>query len=326
MATFVRTQSIDHAIGSAGRLELQLAAADVRLRAVDGGEARVRATFEIRTSTDEEADRIFDAVRLRVERSGGSLGVSERGGRGGLASAIGRLLGGDQAELSVEVEMPAAAELRLATVSGDIQATGLRGEQRYNTVSGDLYLTDLGGSLRINTVSGDATLRADAPISVRAEAVSGDLNVAAPEIRELRATSVSGDIDVEGELRGGGEFRAETISGDLSVGLLGSAVFHVRGLSTDISSDVDHRIEGRLDRRRVVIGSGGSDFLFSSMSGDLLIRRPRRVERAAQATAQPADPSAPSPTQQLAVLQALERGEIDVDEAARRLAGGKTGA
>jgi hypothetical protein len=37
--------------------------------------------------------------------------------------------------------------------------------------------------------------------------------------------------------------------------------------------------------------------------------------------------AAPSldPETQLAVLQALERGEIDVDEAARRLAGGDTG-
>ena len=68
------------------------------------------------------------------------------------------------------------------------------------------------------------------------------------------------------------------MSGDLSIGLIGSAVFEVRGLSTDISSNIDHRVEGRLDRRRVVIGSGGPQFIFNSMSGDLSIRRPRRVK------------------------------------------------
>lgn len=326
MATFVRTQTIDHPVGATGRLDLEVTSADVHVRAVEGGDAHVRGTFEIRAASDEEADRIFEAVQLRVERSGGQLSISERGDHGnGLASALGRLFGGGRFDLSVAVELPAGAELRLATVSGDIQAEGLRGEQRYNTVSGDLYLTGLGGSLRINAVSGDATLRADRPIELRAEAVSGDLSVAAPLLRALRATTVSGDIELEGELASGGEFRAETVSGDLSVGLLGSATFHVRGVSTDVSSDIDHRLEGRLDRRRVIIGSGGPDFQFNSMSGDLTIRRARRLERGAEAppTAAPATASAED---QLAVLQALERGEIDVDEAARRLTGGGTDA
>ena len=320
MATFVRTQTIDHPIGASGRLDLEVTSADVQVRAIEGAEAHVRGTFEIRAASDEEADRVFEAVQLQVERSGGSLSVSERRDRSGLASALGRLFGGDQADLSVAVELPAGAELRLATVSGDIQAEGLSGEQRYNTVSGDLYLTELGGSVRVKAVSGDATLRADGPFELRAEAVSGDLSVAAPLLRALRATTVSGDIDIEGELSSGGEFRAETVSGDLSVGLLGSATFHVRGVSTDVSSDIDHRLEGRLDRRRVIIGSGGPDFQFSSMSGDLMIRRARRVERGSFDEAPPV--SRPSARDQLSVLEALERGEIDVDEAARRLAGG----
>lgn len=333
MATFVRTQQISHAIGADGSLDLRVRSADVRVRAASRADARVTGTFEIRAASDAEADRIYQDSELRVERTEGSLRVREGDDRQILGGALNRIFGGgDHVDLSVEVEVPATARLHIATVSGDVQAIALRGEQRYQTVSGDLFLTELGGSVRVNTVSGDATIRADAPLDVRSEAVSGDLNLSAPLLRGLAATSVSGDLGIEGEMSPGGTFRAETVSGDLSVGLIGSVAFDVRGLSTDISSNIDHRIEGRLDRRRVVIGSGGPGFIFNSMSGDLSIRRPRRTERwtgpdepAATATAREAIPGA-SADEQLEILRALERGEIDIDEAFRKISGPTTDA
>lgn len=326
MATYVRTQEITHTIGTAGRLELRVTAADVQVRASAGTQVRVRGTFEIRASDEDEANRIYDQIQLREERTSDALRVSERNDRPGLSGTLNRIFGGgDHGGLDIVVELPAGAELRLDTASGDVQATGLRGAQRYHTVSGDLYLTDLGGSVRVNTVSGDATVRGVEPMELRVEAISGDLNLAAPLLKGLRSTSVSGDIGIEGELSPSGEFRAETVSGDLSIGLIGSAVFEVRGLSTDISSNIDHRVEGRLDRRRVVIGEGGPEFIFNSMSGDLSIRRPRRVE----AWKGPVDaPAAPpqSGEDQLAVLRALEAGEIDVEEAMRRMGTGASDA
>ena len=328
MATFVRTQSIAHPIGERGRLVLKVTSGDVRVKGGPGDAASIRATFEIRASSDEEADRIFEEVKLRVEAAGSQLVVEERNGVSNRGSPISRLFGGrGHISLSVEAELPRLAELRLEGVSADVQAEGLRGDQRYATVSGDLYLTDLGGSVRVNTVSGDVTIRASEPVEVRADAVSGDLSVIAPRLDALRANSVSGDLEIEGAL-GGGEFRVDSVSGDLAVGLQGGASFEVRGLSTDIRSDLDHRIEGQRDRRRVVVGGGGPTFSFSSMSGDLDVRRPRRLEptgsRPAASHTESPEPVAPPPTpeEKLAVLRALEAGEIDVDEATRRLAGG----
>ena len=319
MATFVRTQSISHRIGERGRLALRITTGDVRVKAAPGDEASVHVTFEIAAASDEEADRVFEEIKLHVEADGGQLTVEEeRDGVSGLGSAISRLFGGrGRIQLKVEAQLPPMAELRLDGVTADVQAEGLRGEQRYATVSGDLYLTDLGGSLRINSVSGDVTLRASEPIDLRVEAVSGDLNAITPHLDGLRASSVSGDIEIEAAL-GAGEFGVETVSGDLTVGLLGGASFQVRGLSTDIHSDLDHRIEGHRDRRRVTVGAGGPEFSFSSMSGDLAIRRPRRIDAGSQ-PAKSASASPPSAEDQLAVLRALEAGEIDVDEAARRL-------
>ena len=119
----------------------------------------------------------------------------------------------------------------------------------------------------------------------------------------------------------GGEHRLETVSGDVSFGLVGGATFDVRGLSTDISADVDHRVEGRADRRRLIIGDGVPNVVFSSMSGDIRIRRPRRLASSTPDAAGSSRPDDASP-RSLAILRALERGEIDVDEATRRLEGG----
>jgi Toastrack DUF4097 len=322
MGTYVRTQSIDHAVGERGSVSLSVTSADVRARAIAGGDAHIRATFEISASSDAEADRIFEEVALRVQQNRGELSVDERDGIASVGSVISRFLGGrGRYELSVVAEVPAAAQLRLTTVSSETEAAGFHGDQRYKTVSGDLMLTELGGSVRLETVSGDVTIRAEQPIAVQAQGVSGDISITAPTLQSLRTTTVSGDVEIEAELAERGDFRVETVSGDLAIGLIGSATFEIHGISTDVSSELDHRLEGQVDRRRLIIGSGGPRLVFNSMSGDVDVRRPRRIVVVDKARVPEATPSAPDEATQLEVLRALERGEIDVDEATRRLAG-----
>jgi hypothetical protein len=329
MTRFVRTQTIRHEIGAGGRLSLKVTSATVRLRAVDGGTATLRATFDIPASSEQEADALLQDVQLVSTVADGELSVEEPNARGGsdIGAMIGRILGGQAGvDYSIEAELPRGTELRVQTVSGEVTAEGLHGAQRYVTVSGDVFLDGAGGELRIETVSGDVVTRGAAPLAARVDAVSGDLSLTAPRLESLRLQAVSGDVEVEGELSPGGDFRVETVSGDFGIGLVGDASIEVRGISTDISSDIDHRIEGRLDRRRLIIGSGEPQLTFSSMSGDISVRRPRRL-RGVSPPPPPAPSAAPmAEDEQLAVLQALERGEIDVDEAARRLAGAATDA
>ena len=313
MSTFIRRQEISHHVGASGRVSLHLVDADVRVTGAATGTAHIVATFELSAGSDDEASRLFDALKLRVGASAGELKVEQQDGAP--AHPLQRLLGRGGVSLQIEATVPKSAALRIETVSGDVNATNLDGEQRYTTVSGDLVILDGAGSVRLNTVSGDALLRSPGAIALRAEAVSGDLGVTAQRLDALRASTVSGDIDIEGALKSGGEHRIETVSGDVAFAPVGGASFEVRGLSTDISGDIDHRIEGRADRRRVIVAGGGPEVVFSSMSGDFHVRRARNVS-----TATPAEASVTEAADELDVLRALERGEIDVEEAARRLA------
>jgi len=324
MGNYVRIQSIDHIVGERGRVSLAVTSADVRLRGIPGAEAHIRATFEISASSEADADRIFDAVQLRVNRASGELSVEEHEGNHSVGSVIGRLFGaGGQYELTVEADVPTAAELQMTAVSSDVDATNLRGEQRYRTVSGDLSVSNGGGSVRLESVSGDATVRAEEALSIQSQGVSGDLNVTVPTLRSLKANTVSGDVEVEAQLAEDGDFRVETVSGDLSMGLVGDATFEIRGLSTDVSSELDHRLEGQVDRRRLIVGSGGPRLVFNSMSGDVRVRRPRRLNADTKPAEPATEPTAAERQSELDILRALERGEIDVDEATRRLAGGR---
>ena len=332
MATFVRTQEVAHEIGERGRLALRVTSPDVEMRGDDVTLARVRISFEIRAPSEAKADEIFQALRYQVTQGAGSLEVSEpkHGPGAGLGSVVHLFgIGSDRVETSVEVDAPRHADLRYDGVSADVTATGFRGTQEYRTVSGDLVLDRVGGDVRIKGVSSDVSLRADDPLSsFEINTVSGDVSGVAPRIGQLRATTVSGDIELEGILADGPEHRIETVSGDVSLGVTDNLTLEVRGLSSDADIRLPHRSEGSRDRRRYIIGIGGPQLLFSSMSGDIEVRPPRRTGSAPPPPAPVAPPVPPRPPlidegDQLAILRALERGEIDVDEATRRLGGGR---
>jgi putative adhesin len=331
MPVFVRTQEIEHPIGPGGHFALRVTSPDVQINGSDDPVARLRIILEIRAASDAQADELLEHARFRVKEGEGSLEVSEpRHDDTGL-DALARIFGrGRVAEASVEVAVPRTAEIEYDGVSADLTASDLTGEQRYRTVSGDLVLDRVAGAIRIQAVSGDVSLRAAAPVSLEANAVSGDLSAFAPRFDSMGVVSVSGDVELEGELDEGGSHRIETVSGDLSLGVVDGLALEVRGLSTEVDLDVPHRAEGSRDRRRYVIGAGGPQVHFSSMSGDVAVRSARRSEPTRPippmppvppVAPRPPAPPALSPEAQLAVLQALERGEIDVEQAARRLAG-----
>lgn len=323
MAAYRRVQDIDHEIGPNGSLALGVTSADVRLTATDGPVAHVRATFEIGASSDAEADEMFESLRLRVHAGSGSLTVDEPDGHRGLGGTISRLLGGRAAELvGIEVEAPAGCRLELRVVSSDVQAFGFRGSQRYQSVSGDLRLADVGGEFDIDSVSGDVSMRAVEPVGLKANNVSGDLSAQAPAFTDLRVQSVSGDVSVDGALDAVTPHAVDTVSGDFRLASSSGMTVSVRAMSSDIHSALPHRIEGSADRRRLVVGDGAATVAFSSMSGDLAVTRSRQQAAATEpvaTTPATSGPATPAPDDRNEILRALERGDIDVDEAMRRL-------
>lgn len=100
------------------------------------------------------------------------------------------------AKIDYEVTLPAGTALRITTVSGNIDLSGLSGPVTAKTVSGDLLLSNLAGPLTVRSVSGDVKLRNLASAAVEATTVSGDVDLSWPPATAaaLSMKTVTGEV------------------------------------------------------------------------------------------------------------------------------------
>ncbi|MFL5675222.1 MAG: DUF4097 family beta strand repeat-containing protein [Chloroflexota bacterium] len=335
MTAATTSNELLHPVGRDGIVSIRMRDGDVRIRAVEGD------TLRVRDGSARDLGGVFD-----IELGEGSASLLDRHGRR------------DGGAPDLDVEMPAGATLVIETVSAEIKANGLLGDQRYQTTSGDITLTGVRGGLVLEAVSGDLDIRATGDAQVTARTVSGDVELRAATLRSLDLTTTSGDVAVAGRLAGPGPFAIETVSGDARLAPAGDVRIEMATMSGDMHSELDGRIEGSRGHRTLSIGTTGPLVTFRSMSGDLDVVRPLPVATPApaapRAVSPVAAPAAPAPAQsapaasaspspgeagtdpeptaaprngaiaaayedaRLGVLRALERGEIDVAEAGRR--------
>ena len=301
---------IRHDIGQHGVLELRAVSGSIRLSGDDGDDAVVT----VRGDTNALRD-------LAVEREPGRLFVQPQRADAGWFKR-------SNVSFDFEIVMPRTARLDIKAVSADVVASGLSGEQTYKTVSGDVHLAGGGGRVSV-------------------QSVSGDVHVDAQLVEFLRAKTVSGDVRLAGRLSDGPRHTVETVSGDLILNSVG-------GVTVERSRALDI---GRGARQPIIVGDGRAQLTFRSMSGEERVSGPTGFEapRPPRPATPPQPPAAPrpaspwpigdfdeptvnampanpwdppamptkptpqTPATRLDILKALERGEIDIEEAARRL-------
>lgn len=316
-----------------GEVSVMLIAGSARLAGHDAPLVRV-------ATRDGEA--LDDAITIETDADGITITPREAGIR------LGPLMIGRGRSVDLDVTVPRLAAVTVRTTSGDVTAHGLAGPTRWTTVSGDLSLDLDGGPVTIGTASGDADIRAGVPITLDARTVSGAVRVRAPRLLGLRVETTSGDVGIEGELDGAGHHAVGTVSGEVRLHTNSPVRLETRSVAGDVEATVPHRTEGGRGRRTVVVGAGSVAVAVRTMSGDVTLRPARDAagERpvAPAAPVPPAPPVAPAPPEsaeagpapmaatsagetaidrreaaRLDVLRALERGELDVEAAGRRL-------
>ena len=362
MGTLERTETLAHQIGTSGRVSVKTIGGLLRVRGIDGEEARLTVTYRIRAADQAAAERALETGRVMVDRGPGSLDVETPERR--LSTGLAWLFGGARVSADVSLDVPWGTRVRYETMSGAIEAVALVGDQKYRTVSGNIRLWSLGGLVEASSISGSITLDSGGDIRLRSNTISGAVRVRARRFYGMAVSTTSGRITVIGALDPAGDYRADSISGGVSLTPLSGVTAELRTVSGSIDSEIEHRVEGGRGFWRSIIGDGRPTFRVNSTSGGLriLAARPEDyvvaasapVEPTEQAAAVSADPasatSAPTPAEddsglretgetwsqqesaepdeakepandddELAILQALERGTIGVDEAARRL-------
>lgn len=219
---------------------------DVQATFAPGAEAQVHAEKrgresdfdEVRILIDEDQDGVtICAVYFRSDAEG----CSRRGDH----DDHDRGRGNRDLRVSVDfqVSLPAGVDLRADMVSGDISAEGLESDIYANTVSGDVDIST-SELAEARTVSGriEADIGSSDLADLEFQTVSGDIRVFLPEAADadVRFSSLSGDFDTDLPF----EIRRQRD------GFVGSSV-------------------------RGQLGSGGPELRFSTVSGDVDVRRRR---------------------------------------------------
>lgn len=304
---------IRHRIGVTGAFSLGNVSGDIRIRGVDGDEAVVIARGRGRN----------EWLPIVVRRGEGILSIEIDHEKGpGFMNWRGR----NDVEVEFDIALPHGARVDVNSVSADVDVTGMVADQSYQTVSGDIAIVRTGGRLNVTTVSGDAQVSADEPLEAEVNSTSGDLQVTAPMLRATKLRTVSGDVQIRGGFEAGAMHGVETVSGDVDIE-------SATGLTVEVRKGID--LGGGPKQR--VVGDGSARLRFRSLSGDLhvvgfggekAVKDQPYAPPAPPAPATftpPTPPTPPAPaaraSDSLEILQALERGEIDVEEAQRRLGG-----
>ena len=338
--------TLDHTIGAEGVVAVSLMSGTIRLRAVDGDAVHVRdasggdlhATFTVELGPG--------SFTLRSRRGLGIPGLRTGGGVADLEIDLPRratvVLDGTSAEIDAT---GLSGDQRYKTVSGDITLRTVSGRIRVDAVSGDIDATTAGeAAVTARTVSGDLDLRASTLSGLDVTSMSGDLKVAGRLVGDgpFRVETVSGDA----LLAPAGDIRIEmtTVSGDLRsdiggtaqggrgrrslvVGERGATVMF-RSMSGDLRVVRAIKVETAARTETAARPEPEPTASAETVAPDPMVERDD-TERVPVAFTPPPAPSdgatdadattTANDDARIAILRALERGEIDVTEAGKRL-------
>ncbi len=313
----------EYRIGERGRFHLRHLSGSITIRGVDGDTVRI---------VEESGRAIADGYQIETTDDSVSLVAPTRIGFDLKNFGLGRRSSHD-----LDIEVPRGAEVSVESASGDIEGTNLHGPTRIRSASGDIDLVGLAGPTDIDSVSGDVSLTAAGPIELKVRSISGDLIVRAPQLTRTEIGTTSGDIRLDAVLGGTGPFEIQSVSGDVTI--VGRADFQIeaRTVTGDLESDLPHTTDNGRGRKRLIVGTGGTRLGFTSVSGDLRVVSPRDdpaavtvpgsgsakpAEGASSSTAPRSDESRSGGREvaRMDVLRALERGDLSVDAAMRRIA------
>ncbi len=149
------------------------------------------------------------------------------------------------ASVNFDVRVPSGVDFNyehLASVSGSVDVTGVRGRVQASSVSGDVTLNNVTGIVSASSVSG----------SVDAQITSFE------GVGDMKFSSVSGSVNVKAPASGNEDIEMSSLSG---------------GLDTDFPIEIQARDHGPGRSAHGRVGSGGNRLHITSVSGRVSLTR-----------------------------------------------------
>jgi Putative adhesin len=290
------------AIGRNGVLDLANISGDVVIQSGGGDEAVVEVTLRGHGETPEAAKEQLGLIYVDVTKGASRAEVrvrykehERRGRRNYNASADYRVTAPPDTRVtvhSVSGDVQASrmkGELSIETVSGDVTIDSSTRVSTAKTVSGDVDLTGIAseGSLAASSVSGDVSARGLKASRLELSTVSGSVELHDVACDTAEIQSMSGDVQYIGAIGRQGRYELQSHSGNIIFAPGSGVGFDVEATSFSgevrselelklRASDPDETWQGRRNRKRSIrgtFGDGSAVVELTTFSGDIIIRK-----------------------------------------------------
>jgi len=162
---------------------------DITVHASDESDIRVSAKKNVRTWSENEADRLAKAVGVEISKNGESFDVHPTGSNSSDAR-IG---------VDLDVSVPQKSPLTVRTEKGDVNVSDFQNDVSVVNQNGDVEIRGTTGEVSVEMKKGDAKI-GDTTGNVKISGKGG----------EIEATDITGALTVEGDFYG--PIRADRVS------------------------------------------------------------------------------------------------------------------
>lgn len=204
-------------LAAGGRVEIGNVNGKIDVRPGQGNAVEVYAKKIGKAASADAAKQALERLQIAESTDGGVIKVETRveRGSGGLFN---------HASTSVEyvVRVPANAVVKLTTVNGGVEVTGLAGEITAEATNGGIHARDIAGRLEASTINGgvEVDLAAVPAAGVKLECTNGGIVLRLPADAKatLSARVANGGIDVNGLQLTSRESTSRRLDADLNGG------------------------------------------------------------------------------------------------------------
>jgi hypothetical protein len=239
------------------------------------------------------------------------------------------LVGWRMSAVDYDITVPRDCTLDVHGVKSRVSCTGSCADVRIRTVTGDVEVSGISGNTSVTTVNGDIQGR-ELEGTLETHTTNGGLKVTRSRLAGFDLHSTNGGFTVETPLTSGGTYRASTTNGSARLFVPEGTGARVRMSTTNGSVSTELPAEITTSTRRAwegIINGGGAEVELKTMNGSLRVGRggsrlppaslPTQPTTPAAKHEEPSDPPADDATTEL--LRALAAGELSVEDAMARL-------
>ncbi len=246
----------------------------------------------------------------------------------------------EPAEVEYTLRVPRDTRLKLRNVHGPLRAAAFRGTLEAKSVDGPVQVFQVLGEVRAEATNGSVELT-EVQGQAQAFTTNGSITLRQAQVNSVVAETVNGSIRIE-PLTVGCAVRARTVNGELTLSVPDgvAADLEANGVMLRTSMDISHQsttASRTTWRGRVGSGEPSARVSFSTVNGHVRVTGPQGEVPAAVGQAPalatvaaewregsaPASEQAPMPTAVAAadrprdvmgILQAIERGDVSVEQ------------